>query len=229
MRQFLAHPTVSSDQRNGDRILMSWERSETTHDVDGAVAVFVQCRPRLLGIARRVLGSTVEAEDVLQDVWLRWQRADRSAVVSPAAFLSTITIRLALNVAQSARVRRETSMGPWLSEAVDTGPDPEQRAQRAEAVETALLLLLKRLTPAERAAYLLREAFDYSYPEIAGTLRLSQGNARQLVSRARMHLTRERRVRGNTTGHRRLLTAFVAAARTGDVASLEAVLTTPVK
>ncbi|MFJ6064649.1 sigma factor [Streptomyces tendae] len=197
--------------------------------MDGAVAVYVQYRPRLLGIARRVLGSTVEAEDVLQDVWLRWHRADRSAVVSPVAFLSTITTRLALNVTQSARVRWETSMGPWLSDPLDAGTDLEQRAQQVEAVEAALLLLQKRLTRAECAAYLLREAFDYSYPEIAGALRLSQCNARKLVSRARMHLAQERRVRGDTAGHRLLLTAFVAAARTGDVAFLEAVLTAPVK
>ncbi|AXL90088.1 RNA polymerase subunit sigma-24 [Streptomyces sp. CB09001] len=204
---------------------MPSQRLQAAHDADSAVAVFVQYRPRLLGIAHRVLGSAVEAEDVLQEVWLRWQRTDRSTVVSPAAFLATVTTRLALNVVQSARARRETAMGPWPAEPVATGPDPESRIQRYEALELALLLLLKRLTPVERAAFLLREAFDYGYPEIAGILRLSQGNARKVVSRARGHLAQERRVHGSTAGHRRLLTAFVAAARAGDVASLEALLT----
>ncbi|MFL9657389.1 sigma-70 family RNA polymerase sigma factor [Streptomyces sp. PB17] len=204
---------------------MPSQRPQTPHEADIAVAVFVQYRPRLLGIAHRVLGNAVEAEDVLQEVWLRWQKTDQAAVVSPAAFLATVTTRLALNVAQSARMRRETATGPWLAEPVDVGPDPESRVEQHEDLALALLLLLKRLTPVERAAFLLREAFDYSYPEIARMLRLSQGNARKVVSRARGHLAEERRVRGSTVGHRRLLAAFVAAARAGDVASLEALLT----
>ncbi|CAM5704474.1 hypothetical protein STENM327S_08410 [Streptomyces tendae] len=144
---------------------MPSQRSQTPLDADVAVAVFVEYRPRLLGIAHRVLGSAVEAEDVLQEVWLRWQKTDHSTVVSPAAFLATVTTRLALDVVQSARVRRETAMGPWLAEPVDIGPDPESRVQQHEDLALALLLLLKRLTPAERAAFLLREAFDYGYPE----------------------------------------------------------------
>ncbi|MBK6016308.1 sigma-70 family RNA polymerase sigma factor [Streptomyces sp. MBT53] len=193
-------------------------------DLDEAVAVFVRHRRRLFGIAYRMLGSAVEAEDVVQEVWLRWQKTDRSVVVSPVAFLSSATTRLAINVAQSARVRRETYVGPWLPEPVDTGADPEVGAQRAEAVELALLLVLEKLNPVERAAYVLREAFDYAYAEIAEILELSVVNVRKVVSRARRHLTDERRQNVDAAEHRRLLNAFVSAARTGDVASLEALL-----
>ncbi|MBZ3901231.1 sigma-70 family RNA polymerase sigma factor [Streptomyces griseiscabiei] len=199
--------------------------SPTTADLDDALSVFVRHRRRLFGIAYRVLGSVVEAEDVVQEVWLRWQRTDRSVVISPVAFLSSTTTRLAINVAQSARVRRETYIGPWLPEPVDTGSDPELGAQRAEALEMAVLLVLERLNPTERAAYVLREAFDYAYPEIAEILRLSLVNVRKIVSRARRHLSQGRRASVDTAEHRRLLSVFVAAARTGDVASLEALLT----
>ncbi|MER5339566.1 RNA polymerase sigma-70 factor [Streptomyces mirabilis] len=201
------------------------EPSPTASDLDEAVSVFVQHRARLFGIAYRVLGSAAEAEDVVQEVWLRWQRTERSVVVSPVAFLSSTATRLAINVAQSARVRRETYIGPWLPEPIDTSSDPEVGAQRAEALELALLLVLEKLSPTERAAYILREAFDYSYPEIAHMLQISLVNARKIVSRARKHLSDERRESVDTVEHRRLLNAFVSAARTGDVASLEALLT----
>ncbi|MCT9078310.1 sigma-70 family RNA polymerase sigma factor [Streptomyces fulvoviolaceus] len=204
---------------------MVLEPSPTTSDLEEAVSVFVQYRNRLFGIAYRVLGSAVEAEDVVQEVWVRWQNTDRSVVVSPVAFLSSTTTRLAINVAQSARVRRETYIGPWLPEPVDTSSDPEMGAQRAEALELALLLVLEKLSPTERAAYVLREAFDYAYPEIAEILRLSLVNVRKIVSRARKHLSEEQRESVDTAEHRRLLSAFVAAAQTGDVASLEALLT----
>ncbi|MGW7545915.1 sigma-70 family RNA polymerase sigma factor [Streptomyces sp. NPDC054770] len=195
-----------------------------TSDLDEAVSAFVRHRARLFGIAYRILGSVVEAEDVVQEVWLRWQRTDRCAVVSPVAFLSTTTARLAINVAQSARVRREAYVGPWLPEPVDTGSDPEAFAQQAESLELALLLVLERLSSTERAAYVLREAFDYSYPEIAEILQLSLVNVRKIVSRSRRRLSDGERVSVDEVEHRRLLDAFVSAARTGDVASLEAVL-----
>jgi RNA polymerase sigma-70 factor (ECF subfamily) len=204
---------------------MSVEPSLTTpDDLEDAVAVFVHHRKRLFGIAYRILGSTVEAEDVVQEVWLRWHKTDRSVVLSPAAFLSSATTRLAINVAQSARMRRETYIGPWLPEPVDTGADPEVGAERAEAVEMALLLVLEKLTPVERAAYVLREAFDYAYAEIADMLEVSLVNVRKIVSRARRHLLDERRETVDAAEHRRFLGAFVSAARTGDVASLEALL-----
>ncbi|QFQ95064.1 sigma-70 family RNA polymerase sigma factor [Streptomyces phaeolivaceus] len=210
---------------SGDRRPTDPEPSPATSDLEEAVSVFVQHRKRLFGIAYRVLGSAAEAEDVVQEVWLRWQRTDRSVVISPVAFLSSTTTRLAINVAQSARVRRETYIGPWLPEPVDTSSDPELGAQRAEALELAMLLVLERLSPTERAAYVLREAFDYAYPEIAAILRLSLVNVRKIVSRARKHLSEEQRGSVDTAEHRRLLDVFVAAARTGDVASLEALLT----
>ena len=204
---------------------MYLEPSPTKSDLDEAVSVFVEHRGRLFGIAYRILGSAAEAEDVVQDVWLRWQKTDRSAVVSPVAFLSKATTRLAINVAQSARVRRETYIGPWLPEPVDTSNDPEVGAERAEALELALLLVLQRLSPTERAAYVLREAFDYAYPDIARILRLSPVNVRKIVSRARRHLTEDQRDSVDAAEHRTLLRTFVAAARQGDVAGLEALLT----
>ncbi|MGY4919741.1 sigma-70 family RNA polymerase sigma factor [Streptomyces sp. 900116325] len=204
---------------------MNFEPSPTTHSLEEAVAVFVQHRTRLFGIAYRVLGSAVEAEDVVQEVWLRWQKTDRSAVVSPVAFLASTTTRLAINVAKSARVRRETYIGPWLPEPIDTSSDPEGGgAQRAEALELALLLVLEKLSPTERAAYVLREAFAYTYPEIAEILQLTLVNVRKIVSRARKHLSAEQRESVDAAEHRRLLNTFVSAAQKGDVASLEALL-----
>jgi RNA polymerase sigma-70 factor (ECF subfamily) len=217
--------TVSRDRRNGDSRIMHRKPSPTAGDLEEALSVFVQHRARLFGIAYRVLGSVAEAEDVVQEVWLRWQKTDRSVVISPVAFLSSTATRLAINIAQSARVRRETYIGPWLPEPVDTSSDPEVGAQRAEALELALLLVLERLSPVERAAYVLREAFDYGYREIADILQLSLVNVRKIVSRARKHLSEEQRESVDTSEHRRLLSVFVSAAQTGDVASLEALLT----
>lgn len=204
---------------------MHLETSPTESTLDDAVSVFVGLRRRLFGIAYRVLGSAVEAEDVVQEVWMRWQKTDRSVVVSPVAFLSSTTTRLAINVAQSARVRRETYIGPWLPEPVDTSNDPEVGAERAEALELALLLVLQKLNPTERAAYVLREAFDYAYADIADILQLSVVNVRKIVSRARKHLAADQRETVDTVAHRQLLDAFVSAARNGDVASLESLLT----
>lgn len=189
--------------------------------LDQATSAFLEVRPRLFGIAYRMLGSVAEAEDILQEVWLRWQKTDRTVVVDPPAFLARTTTRLAINLAQSARARRETYVGPWLPEPVDTSADPAVGAERGEALEFAVLLLLEKLSPTERAAYILREAFDYPYGEIADILQLSAVNVRQIVSRARKRLSAERREPVDTAEHRRLLEVFLAAARAGDVAALE--------
>ncbi|MFC8429574.1 sigma-70 family RNA polymerase sigma factor [Streptomyces sp. NPDC057253] len=196
--------------------------------LDEAADAFQRLRPRLFGIAYRILGSVSEAEDVVQDAWLRWQDTDRGVVLNPGAFLAKTTTRLAINVAQSARVRREAYVGPWLPEPVDTSVDPQVGAERGEALELAVLLVLEKLNPVERAAYVLREAFAYPYDEIAGIVRLSQANVRQIVSRARKRLSAERREQVGAAEHMRLLHAFVAAARHGDVAALESVLSADV-
>ncbi len=183
---------------------------------------FEEQRPRLFGIAYRMLGSVAEAEDVVQDAWLRWNAA--TDVTDPAAFLTTVVTRLSINVLESARVRRETYIGPWLPEPVDTSNDPLLGAERAEALELAVLLLLERLNPAERAAYVLHEAFDYPHRRIAEVLETTEANARQLASRARRRIDSDRGQIARADERERLLAAFVAALQTGDVAALEAVL-----
>lgn len=190
-------------------------------DLEQATAVFTSVRPRLFGIAYRMLGTATDAEDLVQEVWLRWQTCDRSAVVNPAAFLATAATRLAINELQSARVRRETYIGPWLPEPVDTGSDPYLGAERGEALEFAALLLMEKLTPNERAAYVLREAFDYPYAQIADIVQSTEPAVRQLVSRARKHMARERHTPVSAAAQRELLTAFIEAARTGEMAALE--------
>jgi RNA polymerase sigma-70 factor (ECF subfamily) len=190
-------------------------------NLEEATAVFTSVRPRLFGIAYRMLSSVAEAEDLVQDAWLRWQTCDRDAVVNPAAFLATTTTRLAINALQSARVRRETYIGPWLPEPVDTSADPYLGAERDSALQFAALLLMEKLTPSERAAYVLREAFDYPYQQIAEILQSSETAVRQLVSRARKHMTGERRAPVNAGMQRTMLTTFVAACRTGDLTELE--------
>ena len=149
------------------------------------VSAFVAVRPRLFAIAYRILGSATAAEDVVQDAWLRWQATDRRPVLNAPAYFATATKRLAINVIHSARARCETSVGRWLTEPVDTRPDPHLEVQRREALEHAFLLLLERLSPRQRAAYVLREAFNYPYRQIARILRVAEPNARQLVTRAR--------------------------------------------
>lgn len=197
-------------------------------ELDEAASVFVTARPRLFGIAFRILEDPGEAEDVVQEVWLRWKRADRSVVISPPAFLATTTARLAINVTQSARRRRETSAGPGLPEPVDRSVSPETAAERHDAVDAAIGLLLEKLTPAERASYLLRKAFDYPYSQISEILNLNAGHVRQLVRRAHEHIATGRRRPVNSVAHRRLVRTFLAAAQTGNLVELEELLATDV-
>ena len=191
---------------------------------DNGLSAFLSIRPRLLGIARRVLRSATEAEDIVQDVWVRWQTADRVLVRDAAAFLATTTRRLAINVVQSARSRRETWSQPSLPEPVETGIDALLQAQRGQALAYGVLQLLEKLTPTERAAYILREAFDYSYREIASAIRLEEAYARQLVTRARRHVTNDRRTSANSADQQRLLDALGAATEHGYVADVERML-----
>ena len=191
---------------------------------DGDAASFQAVRSRLFGIAYRVLGDATEADDVVQETWIRWQTTDRSDVRDAAAFLSTTTRHLAIHVIQSARARRETSVGPQLIEAADVGNDPACDVERHEALEIALRTLLEKLSPTERAAYLLREAFDYRYRELAAVLELSEVNARQIVTRARHRLSGEPRRFVGATEHERLVDVFDAATRAGDSATLERLL-----
>lgn len=195
---------------------------------DDGLSAFLSARPRLFGIAYRMLGSAAEAEDIVQDVWIRWQTTDRRPVCNPLAFLVTATTRLAINVLQSAHARRETDVGPSLPEPVDTSADPALGAERGEALNLAVLLLLERLSPTERAAYVLREAFNHPYRQIADILRVEEANARQLVTRAREHVSGRRRAPVSPAEQRCLLNAFVAAARTGDLARLEHLFTSDV-
>jgi RNA polymerase sigma-70 factor (TIGR02957 family) len=190
-------------------------------DLDEATAAFQSVRPRLFGIAYRMLGSVAEAEDIVQDAWLRWQDYDHASVRNPAAFLATTTTRLAINAAQTARARHETYVGPWLPEPVDTSADPQLGAEQGAVLEIAVLMLLEKLTPVERAAYVLREAFDYPYQQVAEIIETSEVAARQHVSRARKHLTDERRAPVAAEEQKRLLSAFLAAAKEGDLAALE--------
>jgi RNA polymerase sigma-70 factor, ECF subfamily len=190
-------------------------------EYDGGLSAFFKARPRLFGIAYRMLGSAAEAEDIVQDTWLRWQTANRSVVENPTAFLATTTTRLCINAAQSAHSRRETYVGPWLPEPVDTSSDPNLGAERGEALSLAVLILLEKLSPTERAAYILREAFDYEYSEIANILQMEEANVRQLVSRGRKHIADGRRAPVSPAEQRRLLATFIDAAQKGNMAALE--------
>jgi RNA polymerase sigma factor (sigma-70 family) len=191
------------------------------HAHDDGVAAFFGVRRRLFGIAYRMLGSAADAEDILQDVWMRWQAADRRAVTNPKAFLATTTLRLVINLAQSARSRREVRVGFGFREPMDGRDDPGLRAERGEALELALRMLLESLSPKEQAAYILREAFGYLPPEIADVLRLTEANTRQLISRARKRIGARCRTPASAGDHRRLLEAFIAAAQQGDFTRLE--------
>ena len=200
------------------------ERAFDVSHLDGATAVFLRSRSRLFGVAYRMLGTVAEAEDAVQETWVRWQTADRSHVHDPVAYLVSVTTRLAINISRSVQSRRETYIGPWLPEPVDTSADLTLGAERGEALELAVLLLLERLPPTERAAYVLREAFEYSHHQIAEVLELTESNVRQIVTRARKHVTSERRAPASKAEHERLLRAFITAAQQGELAALERLL-----
>ena len=204
---------------------MNPDRKPASTDQSDALATFDDVRRKLFGIAYRITGTVADAEDVVQETWIRWQLSDRSLVRDATAFLATIATRLAINVLTSAHTTRETYIGPWLPAPVDTADDPALGAERDEALHFATLILMERLRPSERAAYVLREAFDYPYSRIAAILESTEAAARQLVSRARRRLSGEpARVEGRNT-HRAFLEAFLRAARAGDTARLEMLLT----
>ena len=193
-------------------------------DESDALAVFRQMRRRLFGIAYRITGTVADAEDVLQDAWIRWQLCDRSSVRDAPAFLATIVTRLAINVLGSAHARRETYIGPWLPAPVDTTDDPTLGAEREEALQFATLIVMETLSPSERAAYVLREAFDYPYERIADVLSTTEVASRKLVSRARKRMADEPMPTDDRIVHADFLEAFLLAARTGDIRSLETLL-----
>lgn len=193
----------------------------TGHDNDDGLSAFLSVRRKLFAIAYRMLRSAAEAEDVVQDAWIRWQMVDRSVVRDAGAFLITTVTRLAINVTQSAHSRRETGAEPWLPEPVDLCSDAGSDVEQREALAHGVQRLLETLTPTERAAYVLREAFDYAYRDIASLLQLEVTNVRQVVTRARQHVAGGRRMSATAAEQDRLLDALIAATRSGDVAGLE--------
>jgi RNA polymerase sigma factor (sigma-70 family) len=192
--------------------------------IEDDLSSFLRVRPRLFTIAYRIVGSAAEADDIVQDVWVRWQMTDRAIVRDATAFLATTTTRLAINCIQCARSLREMSVGSATPEPIDTSTDPVERAERDQALASGVMVLLERLSSLERAAFILREAFDYSYRDIAKILRLEVANARQVVTRARQRLAGGSRMQSRADDHQRLLGAFVAAAQSGEIAALEDVL-----
>jgi len=184
-------------------------------------------RPRLVGLAYRMLGSVAEAEDVVQEAWLRWSRATDPGCDAPIddahAWLTTVVSRLAIDVLRSARVRREQYVGPWLPEPW-LGVQPPEDPILASSLSFAFLRLLERLTPEQRAAFVLREVFDRDYGEICEILDVRRDHARQLVRRARTHLQGAPRFTVDAERHAELLQAFGAAAMTGDVQALSSLL-----
>ncbi|WP_229928724.1 sigma-70 family RNA polymerase sigma factor [Kitasatospora xanthocidica] len=185
---------------------------------------------RYLGsVAYRLLGSFTDAEDVLQDAWLRWQAADRAAVADPRAFLTTVVTRLCYDQLGSARARRESYYGEWLPEPTVSyadGPEtPAELAERGESVSLALLAVLEQLSPAERAAFVLHDVFAVGFEEIAGSLDRSPDATRQLASRARRRVKEGSRPGGaDKAAHRRAVEAFAAASTSGDILGLMEVL-----
>jgi len=200
------------------------------HEVTAAAAAaFAHERPRLLGLAYRMLGSMTEAEDTVQEAYLRWHRAASTEVRSPGAWLTTVVTRLCIDQLRSSRHSREQYVGTWLPEPIltDDAKSPAGELEMVDGLSMALLVLLERLSPAERAAFLLHDVFDYSYDEIAAMLGRSDGACRQLASRARANIARDRpRFEARDGDRRRLLAAFLAATRGGDYEALVSIFTT---
>ncbi|HEX3897619.1 MAG TPA: RNA polymerase sigma-70 factor [Mycobacteriales bacterium] len=194
----------------------------TSNDVDE----FMAQRPRLVGIAYRMLGSTADAEDVVSEAYLRWKDRRDGEVSSSASYLATIVVRLCIDELRSARVRRESYVGPWLPEPVLVDEaSPESAAELSDSLSLAFLVVLEELAPVERAAFLLHDVFDYDYAEIARMLERGEPACRQLVSRARRRIgERRHRFDADERAGRELAERFLAACAGGDLDGLMGVL-----
>ncbi|MCP2322860.1 RNA polymerase sigma-70 factor (ECF subfamily) [Hamadaea flava] len=197
----------------------------TTHDVD----LFEAARPRLGAIAYRMLGSAAEAEDAVQETYLRWRTVDVDRIEVPEAWLTKVLTNICLNLLTSARARRETYVGQWLPEPLLAGDPmlgPLETVEQRESVSYAVLTLMERLSPNERAVYVLREAFDYSHREIAGILDLTEAGSQQLFHRAKQHVAEGKaRTRVDDATARRIVDEFLAAATSGKTEPLVKLLT----
>jgi RNA polymerase sigma-70 factor (ECF subfamily) len=195
--------------------------------LEDRLAVFHQYRELLFSIAYHTLGSAAEAEDMLQETFIRWQQCSQGAIQSPKAFLVTIISRLSIQQLESARAKRQQYVGQWLPEPIFTGKhsDPSETTRMQESLSMAFLLLLEKLTPAERAAFLLHDVFDYEYSEIAKILGKSETNCRQLLRRARQSVVKGRpRFDVSPAQHKKLLGEFLAASSSGQFLDLVALL-----
>lgn len=196
---------------------------DDTHDM----ALFERQRPFLLGLAYRILGSHADAEDAVQDTFLKWRGTDRAAIANPAAWLTTACTRRCLNLLSSAQRARTDYVGVWLPEPIQLASDetPEDAVALASSLSTAFLLLLERLTPKERAAYLLHDIFDLDYDAVAAALGMQEAACRKLVSRARASVGEEKpRHVAPRARQERLLAAFQHAVATGDTGALATLL-----
>jgi RNA polymerase sigma-70 factor, ECF subfamily len=193
---------------------------------DSALAAFRAHRPELFGIAYRMLGSVADAEDILQDAWLRWSSAYPAGVSQPRAYLARAVVNLSLNKLKSAAVRRETYVGPWLPEPlVIAEPGADREVELAEAVSLAMLVVLETLSPLERAVFILNEVFGYSFGEIAGMLDRTETSVRQVGARARSHVrARQPRYDAPADTRRRVTEEFLAACVGGDLNQMMALL-----
>lgn len=196
-----------------------------TTSPDSAADIFQYYRDLLFAVAYRMLGTVADAEDAVQDTWIRWSSATRDSVAEPKAYLVRIVTNTALDRLRLAKVRRESYVGPWLPEPLLTGPDLADRAELAESVSVAMLVVLESLTPEERAVFLLREVFGFRHGEIAETLGRSEAGVRQLAHRAREHVQARRpRFEVDSAQQREVTERFLAAATGGDLNELMAVL-----
>lgn len=187
----------------------------------GRGAIFEPLRGRLFAVAYRMMGTRADAEDIVQEAYLRWHQADVRAVRSPEAWLVSVATRLSIDRLRKAYAEREKYTGPWLPEPIFGGPSPEQRLELDSDLSLAFMALLERLAPVERAAFLLHDVFDRDYPEIARILRKSEAACRQVVHRARERVRSDRRrFRASEEEYRSLIEKFTEAARAGDEATL---------
>ena len=192
-----------------------------------SIDIFEEARPRLLGLAYRILGSRADAEDAVQDTFVKWQEADQKAIETPAAWLTTACTRRCLDLLKAAHRKRVDYVGAWLPEPIHTASEDnaEEKLALTSSLTTAFLLMLERLTPKERAAYLLHEIFGQPYEEVAETLDMQEAAARKLVSRAKTNIGMEKS-RHQTPRERQdeLLSAFHAAIHGGNIAGLSSLL-----